>query len=108
VGGSEEKMAAINEAYKVLSDPGACIHSLWILLCSLTTRFNDLQSCVQDTTMATIQMTRWPDKVVLEGVSNTGILVDLREEDSISSSKSRAVVVEASNSSSSAMDSRNR
>jgi hypothetical protein len=61
-GGSEAKMAAVNEAYEVLSNPGpyliACLDVI-----NVSHPFD--QSCASALTMARTQMTRWHSKAVI-------------------------------------------
>lgn len=91
-------MAAINEAYKVLSDSGK-LPRLAVLKWPADS-LRSLQNFERDTTTAMIQTTLWADKVVPAAVSRDTLVDSLEAEaDSITSSRVRADK-EASNSSS--------
>jgi curved DNA-binding protein CbpA len=99
VGGDEEKMAAINEAYKVLSDSGK-LRRLAVLMRPADSSRSS-QNFERDMTTAMIQTTLWADKVVPAAVSrDTPADSAVVEADSITSSRVRADKEASSNSSS--------
>lgn len=91
-------MAAINEAYKVLSDSGEHLQP-FCKKPSPDDWFSDVQNFEQDMTTVTIRMTLWLDKEVLAAASTTDNMAASKEEVSITFS-SRMVVDKASSSSS--------
>lgn len=56
-GGSEAKMANVNEAYEVLSKPGSKYHSFDPLFASLLNYYFQISDAAS--TLAKIRMTRW-------------------------------------------------
>lgn len=95
-GGSEAKMAVVNEAYEVLSKPGS-----FSPLSAFSNQYQPCvspQNCVNDSTTATTRMILWRSRVDIRS------LVDLEANIHLRSSSSRAVRVVGGSSSISATE----
>ena len=95
-GGSEAKMAAINEAYEVLSNPGMSMPPSVYSGSSTDTR-SLFQNCVRGSTMAMILTTRWLARAV-EVLSREVSLEAGTRSHSSSTAVAAASLVVASNS----------